>query len=313
MSHHQQQPDRPLEHQEEAVKYGDVFQVGGELASKIVAPRDAAMMQTAENAVLGHTQKGGPTAAMQAAATANEMAGFVSHDDVSDTVKTEGVTVTETELPTARVVTHTFGGQVVGQFIQATPVHQREQSVSLSQAPRQGGSRSAKLTIGEALEAVAATTGDKPVEQCDATAIQAAEVRATGSSVITPGGLASSAQAAASINAKVDRDEDMIKLGDVLTILKQSTLPCRFSNHHHSKPPLIPIIVVSLSASRLPHHPIPVPNATLKLPADKEATREDAKGVMSAELKINPNIARHPAGVAASVLAAARLNEGSNP
>lgn len=77
---------------------------------------------------------------------------------------------------------------------------------------------SSKVTIGEALEAVALTAGDKPVEQSDAAAIQAAEVRATGQNVLIPGGVASAAQAAASLNAQTIRDEDKIKLGDVLTV-----------------------------------------------------------------------------------------------
>ncbi|CAN1285374.1 Late embryogenesis abundant protein 32 [Linum perenne] len=57
----QQQPQRPI-------KYGDLFEVQGELAEKAVAPRDAAMMQTAENTLTGHTQKGGAAAVMQSAA-----------------------------------------------------------------------------------------------------------------------------------------------------------------------------------------------------------------------------------------------------
>jgi hypothetical protein len=42
------------------VKYGDVFDVSGELAAQPVAPRDAALLQSAEDTVqgLGHTQKG---------------------------------------------------------------------------------------------------------------------------------------------------------------------------------------------------------------------------------------------------------------
>ena len=50
-------------------------------------------------------------------------------------------------------------------------------------------------------------------------------------------------------------------------------------------------------------------NATARLPADKVVTRQDAEGVMSAELRNNPNVVTHPGGVAASVAAAARLNE----
>lgn len=74
------------------------------------------------------------------------------------------------------------------------------------------------ITIGEALEATARTAGDKPVDQSDAAAIQAAEVRATGSNIITPGGLAATAQSAASFNAAIERDENKIKLRDVLTV-----------------------------------------------------------------------------------------------
>ncbi|XP_021853558.2 late embryogenesis abundant protein D-34-like [Spinacia oleracea] len=268
----QQQPQRESEKQQEQgqngqpIKYGDVFPVAGELATKAVAPRDAAMMQTAENAVFGQTQKGGPAATMQSAATVNERAGFVSHADVSDVAAHQGVNVTQTYVPGASIVTESIGGQVVGQTIQPRAVVQGEEAKGSVTQSR----NSSKVTIGEALEAVALTAGDKPVEQSDAAAIQAAEVRATGQNVLIPGGVASAAQAAASLNAQTIRDEDKIKLGDVLT------------------------------------------NATIKLPADKEATRQDAEGVVSAELRNNPNVATRPGGVAASVAAAARLNQGNN-
>ena len=106
--------------------------------------------------------------------------------------------------------------------MQAKPVQQGEQGFQ-SQGGQGGGAGGRiaggdKITIGEALEAVAATAGDKPVEQSDAAAIQAAEVRATGSNLITPGGVASAAQSAASLNRQTDRDEDKVKLGDVLTV-----------------------------------------------------------------------------------------------
>ncbi|XP_021716898.1 late embryogenesis abundant protein D-34-like [Chenopodium quinoa] len=269
----QKQPQRDQEEQQQQgqdvkpVRYGDVFPVAGELASKPIAPRDAAMMQTAENAVFGQTQKGGPAATMQSAATVNERAGVVSHAAASDLAAQQGVTVTETSVPGAVVITESIGGQVVGQTIQSRPLVQGEQG-SLIQG---WNSATVKVTIGEALEAVALTAGDKPVEQSDASAIQAAEVRATGNNVVVPGGVASAAQAAASMNAQTIRDEEKVKLGDVLT------------------------------------------NATMKLPADKEATRHDAEGVVSAELRNNPNVATRPGGVAASVAAAARLNEGNNP
>ncbi|EOY05695.1 Late embryogenesis abundant protein D-34 isoform 2 [Theobroma cacao] len=149
---------------------------------------------------------------------------------------------------------------VLGQYVQATPVPTTQIGVIQQTA----------ITIGEALEATAQTTRDKPVDQSDAAAIQAAEVRATGSNVIIPGGLAATAQSAAAQNASVNRNEEKIRLNEVLT------------------------------------------GATAKLPADKAVTRQDDEGVVSAELRNNPNVATRPGGVAASIAAAARLNENVN-
>lgn len=52
-------------------------------------------------------------------------------------------------------------------------------------------------------------------------------------------------------------------------------------------------------------------DATSKLPADRPATRKDAEGVTGAEMRNDPYLTTHPAGVAASVAAAARLNSNS--
>lgn len=79
------------------------------------------------------------------------------------------------------------------------------------------------ITIGEALEATVLTAGQKPVEWSDAAAIQAAEVRATGRTAIMPGGVAANAQSAATLNARLTRDEDKKKLADVLTV---TLIPC---------------------------------------------------------------------------------------
>ncbi|KAF7837304.1 late embryogenesis abundant protein D-34-like [Senna tora] len=251
----QEQPRRAQGGQD-PIKYGDVFNVSGELAQKTVAPEDAAMMQSAETRVLGHTQPGGAAAVMQSAATRNERSGLVGHCDVNDVTGDQGVTVTEMNVPGRRIITEAVAGQVVETFVEPTPV--------------QPGGGGVAVTIGEALEATARTVGEKPVEQSDAAAIQAAEVRATGSNVITPGGLAAMAQSAAAYNEGCVRDEDKVKLSDVLR------------------------------------------DATAKLPADKAATREDAEGVMSAEMRNSPNVGNTPGGVAASVAAAARLNQNVN-
>lgn len=109
----QEPPRRPQVHgEQEPIKYRDVFQVSGELADKPVAPQDAAMMQSAEAAVMGQTQKGGPAATMQSAATRNERAGLVGHEDATVVAVEEGVTVTETDLPGRRIITESVGGQV---------------------------------------------------------------------------------------------------------------------------------------------------------------------------------------------------------
>ncbi|CAI0428519.1 unnamed protein product [Linum tenue] len=155
------------------------------------------MMQSAETMVFGQTQKGGPAAAMQSAATFNERAGLVAHRQATDAVSSEGVMVSETDIPGARIITESVGGQVLGQFVQPAPVHGG------------GGVVAAQNAI---------TIGDRPVDQSDAAAIQAAETRATGSSVTVPGGLAATAQSAATHNAATDRDEEKIKLNDVLWV-----------------------------------------------------------------------------------------------
>lgn len=205
----QEQPTQPQEAgQQEPIKYGDVFKVSGDLASQPIAPEDAAMMQAAETAMLGQTQKGGPATAMQAAATINERAGFVGHDQVTEAAKQGGVTVVQTDLPGSRIITESVAGQVVGQYREATPV--------LSAT---GATRQAMVTIGEALEAAARTAGGKAVDHNDAAAIQAAECRATGSTLVTPGGLAAAAQSAAAYNDALGGNQGKVKLADILTVM----------------------------------------------------------------------------------------------
>ncbi|XP_059294135.1 late embryogenesis abundant protein D-34-like [Lycium ferocissimum] len=280
----QEQPRRQQgQGEQDPIKYGDVFGVSGELGEKAVKPEDAAMMQSAETAVLGKTQKGGPAATMQSAANLNVSAGLVQPGDVTDVAAREGVTVTGTAVPGANIITESVAGQVVGQYIQPTGGATQGGAVATGQQQgvtggdgggggRQqggGGGGAGAITIGQALEATAQTIPAKPVDQCDAAAIQAAEIRATGSNVITPGGVAATAQSAAAYNETMMRDEDKVKLGDVLS------------------------------------------SATTVLPADKPATRQDAEGVVGAEIRNRQDMSTTPGGVAASVTVAARMNERS--
>ncbi|XP_062104999.1 late embryogenesis abundant protein D-34-like [Humulus lupulus] len=250
----QEQPRR-TQSDPEPTKYGVVFNVSNELTEKPIASLDASMKQTAESTILGQTQKSGPVCTMlQASADQIEGASVVGHVDVSDVARAEGVTVTETDVPGYRTVTESVGGQVVD------PYGQSMATALLSEV--------SALTIEDALEATAKILRHKTVDQRDAAAIQAAEARATGSNVVTPGGLAAMAQSTATFNYGIDLGEKYkFKLGDILT------------------------------------------GATTKLPVDKAATRQDAEVVENAEMQNNPNQTTQPGGVAASVKAAARLNE----
>ncbi|KAL8481770.1 hypothetical protein ACS0TY_028066 [Phlomoides rotata] len=170
----QGQPRKPQAggQQDEPIKYGDVFPVSGDLAKQPVAPKDAAVMQSAETRMQGQTQKRGPAAA----------------STVNDIPPSFDLLLRE---------------DVVRHYIHAKPAG--------------GDAQQTVSTIGEALEAAAQTAGNKPVDHSDAAAIQAAECRATGSNLISPGGLAAVAQSAAAYNDGLIGDEGKVKLRDILT------------------------------------------------------------------------------------------------
>lgn len=84
------------------------------------------------------------------------------------------------------------------------------------------------ITVGEALEAAALSAGNKPIDESDAAAIQAAETRATGLGHVVPGGVGAKAQSAAAHNIRTTRDELKTKLGDVLEV---NTYPTLFSSN----------------------------------------------------------------------------------
>ncbi|KAK8693916.1 hypothetical protein V6N13_071483 [Hibiscus sabdariffa] len=204
----QQQPQRPgadeSHDQIQPIKFGDVFNVTGELASKPIGPQDAAAMQSAENMVLGQTTKKGPAAVMQSAANANERAGLVSRNQAGD----QGVSVIKSHNDGGVLVTEAVGGQVIAEY--------RKPDVSAATTTPATLIDPAPITIGGALEVAALSASDKPIDQSDAAAIQAAEMRATGSSEISPGGIASEAQSAAVRNSQTNRFEDRATLSNVL-------------------------------------------------------------------------------------------------
>ncbi|XP_057519574.1 late embryogenesis abundant protein 47-like [Amaranthus tricolor] len=72
------------------------------------------------------------------------------------------------------------------------------------------------ITIGEALEVVANIVGNKPVDESDAAAIQAAEMRATGATAPPISGIGLQAQAAAMVNARRIYDQDKTTLAEII-------------------------------------------------------------------------------------------------
>ncbi|KAK4482281.1 hypothetical protein RD792_009433 [Penstemon davidsonii] len=267
----QGQPPRPAqqpEEQEQPVKYGDVFQVSaGELASKPIAPKDAAAAQAAESIVLGQTQKSGPASVMQSAADENVRRGILSRDHVTEAVSQGGVSISLDELNGQRVVTEAVAGEVVGKYA-VTGVEETAAGPPISALDY---AHAAKITIGQALESAALSAGNKSVDESDAAAIQAAEIRATRRNQLVPGGVAAHAQSAATHNARTPAEDKKTKLRDVLA------------------------------------------GASSKLPDDKAVTKEDAEGVVAAEIRNKADMTTYPGGVPASVVAAASLNQKPTP
>ncbi|KAL9321859.1 hypothetical protein ACSQ67_009912 [Phaseolus vulgaris] len=113
-------------------------------------------------------------------------------------------------------------GEVLGVSCALNDGNVREKSFELHSPVVPTGLGSAAIdgdpiTIGEALESVAISVGDKAVDQTDAAAISAAEIRASGETTLRSGGVGETAQAAATFNSHVMRAQDMKKLSDILT------------------------------------------------------------------------------------------------
>jgi hypothetical protein len=260
----QQEQEQP-----EAIQYGHVFAVTGDLAVQAIAPRDAEAMRTAEDSVQGvpvpQASGGGFSAAvaMETAAAYNQAVGAVRPGQASDAATRQGITVTQTAVPGGRIVTEFVAGQVVGQYSVADQAMMDQQQQQQVQEEEDAG----KVTIGEAMEAAALSAGERPVEEADAAAIRAAETRAQGADRVMPGGLADQAWAAASANNWAERDEDKITIGDVLS------------------------------------------DATTKLADDKPAEHEDAARVVQAETYSDARARTKAGGVGAALTTAARLNQ----
>lgn len=102
--------------QQHPIKYGDVFLVSEDICNKPIAPLDAAAMQSAENLIIGQTQKGGPASVMQSAATKNVEAGVVDRGFATDVGRHQGMSVTQTMIDGQRIITESIGDQVYSGF-----------------------------------------------------------------------------------------------------------------------------------------------------------------------------------------------------
>ncbi|KAL4308473.1 hypothetical protein GQ457_01G053140 [Hibiscus cannabinus] len=278
------QPDQASD--ELAIKYGDVFDVAGGLASKPIAPRDADTMLAAETQVLGKPLDTGAAAVMYSAAAANVTTGVVGPDEGNEMVEREGVSVSRSRDARGKlfvneaIADHTLCEcrynpyDVRGITLSPAPAPniRDEQWKAPSSNPtptphmgavdRSGGG----ITIGEALEATTLSIGDKPVDQGDAAAIRVAESRAASSWLSQQSGLGTRAQAAASFNERQVCDHNKITVSDVLS------------------------------------------DATEKLPLDKAVTAEDAAGVRGVEEREKADMVATPGGVADTLETAARVN-----
>ncbi|CAO2818912.1 unnamed protein product [Amaranthus hypochondriacus] len=197
--------EQPPPENEQPIKYGDVFFVSDQVANKPILPEDAAAMEAGERAVLGRSPLFGPASIMKSAASINVESGHVGPNSTSN----EGVKVTDSDMNGIRVVTESVNDEVVGQYVEPdfTGVSVGHGAPTLDRE---------FVTIGEALEAVALSAGNHPVDSADAAAIEAAEKRALGVDTLPKGGLGEEAHQAAEFNAKILQVEIRTTMDDIL-------------------------------------------------------------------------------------------------
>ncbi|KAL6638901.1 hypothetical protein ACP70R_023537 [Stipagrostis hirtigluma subsp. patula] len=136
------------------IKYGDAFEVKGELAGQPIAPRDAAAMRAAEEGVPGvpvpQESGGGFSVAgfMEQAAQYNQALGAVQPGQASDAAANKGVNVTQDAVAGGRIVTEFVAGQAVGQYAVAdeAPAEQAKAAAGSEGDAGAGGATAARRT-----------------------------------------------------------------------------------------------------------------------------------------------------------------------
>ncbi|KAL3827968.1 hypothetical protein ACJIZ3_016770 [Penstemon smallii] len=351
----QEQPHRP-----EAVKYGDVFQVSGELASKPIAPQDAAIVQSAENVVIGQTPKGGPAAVVGQrygvpAASPPPPASAQDPDAITIGEALEATALSAGDKPIdasdaaaiqAAETRATGLGHVVPGGIAAEAQAAAARNVLTTKDEE-------KTKLSDVLnDATDKLVSDKAVTREDAEGIISAEIRNKPDLTTHPGttppkactttrrarttgqvrlkvyivlgktqksGPASVMQSAADVNVShgiLSRDDvtEAVSQGGVSR--RSSYTGCRDPSNQ-----LVPGGVAAQAQSAATHNARTpaedkkmklrdvLAGASCKLPDDKAVTKEDAEGVVGAEIRNKADMTTYPGGVAASVAAAASLNQ----
>ncbi|GJN03291.1 hypothetical protein PR202_ga20721 [Eleusine coracana subsp. coracana] len=147
MSQPQQRRGTEAEQQQQQgpIKYGDAFNVKGELAGQPIAPQDAAVMRSAEQSVPGvqvPQEKGGGFSAggfMESAAQYNQAVGAVQPGQASEAAAKQGINITQDPVPGGRIVTEFVAGQVVGQYAVAeAPAAQQQDGAGANKAAAAG-------------------------------------------------------------------------------------------------------------------------------------------------------------------------------
>ncbi|KAL6638899.1 hypothetical protein ACP70R_023535 [Stipagrostis hirtigluma subsp. patula] len=121
------------------IKYGDAFEVKGDLAGQPIAPRDAAAMRAAEEEVPGVRVRGGGFSVggfMEQAAQYNQALGAVQPGQASDTEFVAGFT--QDAVPGGRIVTEFVGGQAVGQYAVAEAPAEQAKAAAGSEGAADG-------------------------------------------------------------------------------------------------------------------------------------------------------------------------------
>ncbi|KAF3322859.1 late embryogenesis abundant protein D-34-like protein [Carex littledalei] len=214
--------------------------------------------------------------------TRNERAGVVSHDRSTDVSEDNGVTITETFVPGGRIITEFVARQVVSQHIAPGPG-------DAGTIGPGGGYRGGLDSQGEGGDGCIDNSGNvDPIKITIGEALEAAGNTAQDKLVEQSDVAAIQAAEARAIGLNVTMP------GGIAAHAQSAADANLWATRDEDKAKLSDVLS----------------DAAGKLPADKPVERDDAARVVGAEISNKEDARTTPAGVAATMAAAARLNEG---